>query len=152
MKTSLVALLCLSSTSLMASEIACDYKSKVDTEFMGTISSSKNYNQKSFAYIDDTRICIVKMDIKIHNTWYPTEAEYIFGPDMTKTESGDLKQSPIVGGKLPEVSCKGSWTESAWKSVYSSVTKGCFPAGDNKKITLANGTTKWFYKEVCKTK
>jgi hypothetical protein len=187
MKTSLVALLCLSSTSLMASEIACDYKSKIDTEFMGTISSSKNYNQKSYPYVKDTRICIVKMDVKIHNTWYPTEAEYVFGPDMTevdackraeirakesilrkivpeklnrilnqncvtKTESGDLKQSPIVGGKLPEVSGKGSWTESAWKSVYSSVTKGCFPSGGNKKITLANGTTKWFYKEVCRTK
>lgn len=79
MKTSLVALLCLSSTSLMASEIACDYKSKVDTEFMGTISSSKNYNQKSYPHVDDTRICIVKMDVKIHNAWYPTEAEYVFG-------------------------------------------------------------------------
>ena len=85
MKTSLVALLCLSSTSLMASEIACDYKSKVDTEFMGTISSSKNYNQKSYPYVDDTRICIVEMDVRINKDWYPTSGTYVFGPDMTET-------------------------------------------------------------------
>ena len=66
MKTSLVALLCLSSTSLMASEIACDYKSKIDTEFMGTISSSKNYNQKSYPYVKDTRICILTSILTIH--------------------------------------------------------------------------------------
>ena len=186
MKTSLVALLCLSSTSLMASEIACDYKSKVDTEFMGTISSSKNYNQKSYPHVDDTRICIVKMDVKIHNAWYPTKAEYVFGPDMTevdackraeirakesilrqvvpeklnriinqncvtKTESGDLKQSPTVGEKLPKVSGKGSWIESAWKSVYLPVSHGCLPAR-NKQITLANGKKMSVYKEVCRAK
>ena len=139
MKKFLVPLLCLSSGTVLASESNCDYKTNVNTDFQGTISSSKNYNQKSYPYVKDTRICIVKMDVNIYNAWYPTEAEYVFGPDMTeadackraeirakesilrkivpeklnrilnqncvtKTESGDLKQSPTVGGKLPKVS------------------------------------------------
>ena len=27
------------------------------------------------------------MDVKIHNAWYPTEAEYVFGPDMTEVDA-----------------------------------------------------------------
>lgn len=186
MKKFLVPLLCLSSGTVLASESNCNYKTNVNTDFQGTISSSKNYNQKSYPYVKDTRICIVKMDVNIYNAWYPTEAEYVFGPDMTeadackraeirakesilrqvvpeklnriinqncvtKTESGDLKQSPTVGGKLPKVSGKGSWIESAWKSVYLPVSHGCLPAR-NKQITLANGKKMSVYKEVCRAK
>ena len=63
MKKFLVPLLCLSSGAVLASESNCDYKTNVNTDFQGTISSSKNYNQKSYPYVDDTRICIVEMDV-----------------------------------------------------------------------------------------
>ena len=85
MKKFLVPLLCLSSGAVLASESNCDYKTNVNTDFQGTISSSKNYNQKSYPYVDDTRICIVEMDVRINKDWYPTSGTYVFGPDMTET-------------------------------------------------------------------
>ena len=83
MKKFLVPLLCLSSGTVLASESNCNYKTNVNTDFQGTISSSKNYNQKSHPYVDDTRICIVEMDVRINKAWYPTSGTYVFGPDMT---------------------------------------------------------------------
>ena len=85
MKKFLVPLLCLSSGTVLASESNCNYKTNVNTDFQGTISSSKNYNQKSYPYVDDTRICIVEMDVRINKDWYPTSGTYVFGPDMTET-------------------------------------------------------------------
>jgi len=182
-KKFLVPLLCISSGAVLASEISCDYKSNVDTEFMGTISSSKNYNQKAFSYVDDTRKCVVKMDVNIYNVWYSTTGQYIFGPDMTEVDAckrAEIKAKETVlrqivpeklnrklnqncvtritsgpvqtAPKNPEKNnSQGSWVESGWKSVYLPVTKGCHPV-DNREIRLANGTAKWVYREVCRTK
>ena len=87
MKKFLVPLLCLSSGAVLASESNCDYKTNVNTDFQGTISSSKNYSKSTYTHIEDTRKCIVKLDVKINNSWYPTSGTYVFGPDMTETSA-----------------------------------------------------------------
>jgi len=71
----------------LASESNCDYKTNVNTDFQGTISSSKNYSKSTYTHIEDTRKCIVKLDVKINKSWYPTSGTYIFGPDMTETSA-----------------------------------------------------------------
>ena len=87
MKKFLVPLMCLSSGAVLASESNCDYKTNVNTDFQGTISSSKNYSKSTYTHIEDTRKCIVKLDVKINNSWYPTSGTYVFGPDMTETSA-----------------------------------------------------------------
>ena len=87
MKKFLVPLLCLSSGVVLASESNCDYKTNVNTDFQGTISSSKNYSKSTYVHVDDTRKCIVKLDVKINKSWYPTSGTYVFGPDMTETSA-----------------------------------------------------------------
>ena len=87
MKKFLVPLLCLSSGTVLASESNCDYKTNVNTDFQGTISSSKNYNKTTYPHVEDTRKCIIKLDVKINEAWYPTSGTYIFGPDMTETSA-----------------------------------------------------------------
>ena len=87
MKKFLVPLLCLSSGAVLASESNCDYKTNVNTDFQGTISSSKNYNKTTYPHVEDTRKCIIKLDVKIKHSWYPTSGTYIFGPDMTETSA-----------------------------------------------------------------
>ena len=87
MKKFLIPLLCISSVSALASESKCDYNSDVNTEFLGTIVSSKNYSQKAYPHIEDTRKCIVKIDVNINEVWYPTSGQYIFGPDMTEVDA-----------------------------------------------------------------
>tara|TARA_Y100000994_G_C15481547_1_gene355519 strand:+ start:35 stop:604 length:570 start_codon:yes stop_codon:yes gene_type:complete len=83
-KKFLVPLLCLSSGTVLASESNCDYKTNVNTDFQGTISSSKNYNKTTYPHVEDTRKCIIKLDVKINEAWYPTSGTYVFGPDMTE--------------------------------------------------------------------
>ena len=84
MKKFLIPLLCLSSGTVLASESNCDYKTVVNTDFQGTITSSKNYNKTTYPHVEDTRKCIIKLDVKINEAWYPTSGTYIFGPDMTE--------------------------------------------------------------------
>ena len=84
MKKFLIPLLCLSSGTVLASESNCDYKTVVNTDFQGTITSSKNYNKTTYPHVEDTRKCIIKLDVKINKAWYPTSGTYIFGPDMTE--------------------------------------------------------------------
>ena len=85
MKKFLVPLLCLSSGTVLASESNCNYKTNVNTDFQGTISSSKNYNKTTYPHVEDTRKCIIKLDVRINKAWYPTSGTYVFGPDMTET-------------------------------------------------------------------
>ena len=87
MKKFLVPLFCLSSGVVLASESNCDYKTNVNTDFQGTITSSKNYNKSTYPHVEDTRKCIIKLDVKINKSWYPTSGTYIFGPDMTETSA-----------------------------------------------------------------
>ena len=87
MKKFLVPLFCLSSGAVLASESNCDYKTNVNTDFQGTITSSKNYNKSTYPHVEDTRKCIVKLDVKINKSWYPTSGTYVFGPDMTETSA-----------------------------------------------------------------
>jgi hypothetical protein len=84
-KKFLVPLLCISSGAVLASESNCNYKTNVNTDFQGTISSSKNYNKTTYPHVEDTRKCIIKLDVRINKAWYPTSGTYIFGPDMTET-------------------------------------------------------------------
>ena len=87
MKKFLVPLFCLSSGAVLASESNCDYKTNVNTDFQGTITSSKNYNKSTYPHVEDTRKCIIKLDVKINKSWYPTSGTYVFGPDMTETSA-----------------------------------------------------------------
>ena len=87
MKKFLVPLFCLSSGAVLASESNCDYKTNVNTDFQGTITSSKNYNKSTYPHVKDTRKCIIKLDVKINKSWYPTSGTYVFGPDMTETSA-----------------------------------------------------------------
>ena len=79
-------LLCILSSTAMADD-SCGYKFDVNTNFEGVIQSSKNYDKKTTDYVDDTRKCLVSMDLKISDKWYPAVGTYIFGPDMTQNEA-----------------------------------------------------------------
>ena len=58
-------------------------------------------DKKVFPYVDDTRKCIMSMDITIDGTTYPTEGSYIFGPDMTEN---DACEQAIIKAKKQVIS------------------------------------------------
>ena len=78
----------------VASANECKYSSDVDTSFEGVISKSQNYDKKTYPYIDDTRKCVISMDVKINDKWYPTSGTYVFGPDHAENDA--CKNAEVV--------------------------------------------------------
>ena len=81
----MIPALCLLSGVAAASE--CKYTTDVDTSFEGVISKSQNYDKKTYPYVDDTRKCVVNMDVKINGKWHPTSGTYVFGPDTSENDA-----------------------------------------------------------------
>ena len=46
-----------------------------------------NYDKKTYPHIEDTRKCVVNLDVEIENKWHPTSGSYIFGPDVSENEA-----------------------------------------------------------------
>jgi len=62
----------------------CDYIHKVDSQFTKQIDKTENIDRKVFPYVEDTRKCVMTMDIFIGGVSYPGEGEFVFGPDISE--------------------------------------------------------------------
>ena len=86
---------------------ACEYEKVVKTNWTQHIEKTSNISEKVFPYVDDTRKCIVSMDVTIDGTDYPTSGEYVFGPDMTQNaacgEATIKAKKKIITQVSPEV-------------------------------------------------
>lgn len=105
MKYIMVPALCLLSGVAVANE--CQYSTGVSASFNGVISKSKNYDKTTYAHVDDTRKCVVKLDVQIKDKWYPTSGSYIFGPNMAentacKNAETSAKEN-ILRSTVPEI-------------------------------------------------
>ena len=88
-------------------EAPCEYDKTVETNWTQQIEKTSNIDKKVFPYVDDTRKCVMTMDITIEGTTYPTEGKYVFGPDMTENdacEQATIKaKKKVIGEVSPEV-------------------------------------------------
>jgi len=88
-------------------EAPCEYDKTVETNWTQQIEKTSNIDKKVFPYVDDTRKCIMSMDVTIEGTTYPTEGDYVFGPDMTENdacEQATIKaKKKVIGEVSPEV-------------------------------------------------
>lgn len=46
-----------------------------------------NYERKVFPYVEDTRACVVSMNVNIKGIEYHTKGKFVFGPDQTETNA-----------------------------------------------------------------
>lgn len=46
-----------------------------------------NYQRKVFPYVEDTRACMVSMNVTIDGIEYHTKGKFVFGPDQTETNA-----------------------------------------------------------------
>ena len=88
-------------------EAPCEYDKTVETNWTQQIEKTSNIDKRVFPYVDDTRKCIMSMDVTIDGTTYPTEGNYVFGPDMTENdacEQATIKaKKKVIGEVSPEV-------------------------------------------------
>ena len=84
----IVTLFCtlLTSTAL-ATETPCDYKTKTKVVYEGSIESVRVIKKNVQKYVEDTRKCTMKIESRIKGKWYSSTGSYIFGPDMSEVDA-----------------------------------------------------------------
>ena len=85
---SLSAFLLLSTCSNLApAESPCDYDSSVNTQYTKTIEKTSDFKKRVFPYVDDTRKCVINMNVTIDGKTYPTMGDFVFGPDISENSA-----------------------------------------------------------------
>ena len=68
-------------------ETPCDYDSSVNTKYTKTIQKTTDYKKRVFPYVDDTRKCVINMNVTIDGISYPTMGDFVFGPDISENSA-----------------------------------------------------------------
>ena len=88
-------------------EAPCDYDQQVMSNWQHSIEAVQNIDKKVFPYIDDTRKCVMKMDVTINGVEHYTSGDYVFGPDATENyacEQATIKaKKDIIQRVSPEL-------------------------------------------------
>lgn len=107
-------------------EAPCEYDKTVETNWTQQIEKTSNIDKKVFPYVEDTRKCIMSMDVVIDGTTYPTEGAYVFGPDMTENdacEQATVKaKKKVIGEVSPEVLTAKTEMNCSTRSVVSTAS------------------------------
>ena len=82
-------------------DLPCDYDKTVETNWTQHIEKTSNIDKKVFPYVEDTRKCIMSMDVTIDGTTYPTEGTYVFGNDMTENDA--CEQATVKAKRISSV-------------------------------------------------
>lgn len=118
-----VGILGMASCNYAVAELPCDYVKDVQTNWTQQIEKTSNIDKKVFPYVEDTRKCIMTMDVTIDGQTYPAEGSYVFGPDMTENNACDnatvnakksviSKVSPEILSAKTELNCSAKSEET----------------------------------------
>ena len=122
----------------------CDYTKKVNTQWTQEIQKTENINRDVFPYVEDTRKCVMTMDVTVDGSIYPAEGTYVFGPDMTENtacENATINaKKSIISQVSPEVLSAN--TDMVCKSDDVVVTKNDAPVVQSAptEIVVAQNT------------
>ena len=120
---SLSAILLLSTCANPApAESPCDYDSSVNTQYTKTIEKTSDFKKRVFPYVEDTRKCVINMNVTIDGKTYPTMGDFVFGPDISENsacknaenrakETVIRKVSPEILSAKTDMSCKSTVVE-----------------------------------------
>ena len=64
-----------------------DYDSSVNTQYTKTIEKTSEYKKRVFHYVEDTRKCVINMNVTIDGKTYPTMGDFVFGPDISENSA-----------------------------------------------------------------
>lgn len=87
MKKSLIAFMLLSTCHPVLADTPCDYQHNVDSQFTKQIDKTDIVDRQVFPYVDDTRKCIMTLNVVIDGVSYPSKGEFVFGPDMSENKA-----------------------------------------------------------------
>ena len=127
----------LLSTTALATETPCDFKSKDTLVFEGSIESVRVVKKDVQKYVEDTRKCTMKMESRVDGKWYPSTGQYIFGPDMSEVDACERAENrakiKVMRTVIPEtlkseknLKCDLTSPKKSCKVVYINAVVGEF--------------------------
>ena len=122
----IVTLFCtlLTSTAL-ATETPCDYTTKTKVVYEGSIESVRVVNKDVQKYVEDTRKCTMNIEARIKGVWYPSKANYIFGPDMSEIDACSLAENRAKTKVMRTIIPETLKSENNLKCDLTSPKKSC---------------------------
>lgn len=89
--------LLFASSFATADSIRCQYSDKTSVKTMGKIDEIRNFSytihdnsDKNTPNFGENRVCAVKMDVKIDETWHEVGNWYMFGPDISQNDACEI--------------------------------------------------------------
>lgn len=76
----------------LATNTPCDFKSKDELKFEGTVDSVRINSKNVVNYVEDTRKCVISVSAKIKKKWYTDHSSYVFGPDVSQRHACELAE------------------------------------------------------------
>ena len=126
-------------------DLPCDYDKTVETNWTQHIEKTSNIDKKVFPYVEDTRKCVMSMDVTIDGITYDTEGSYVFGPDMTENdacEQATVKaKKNIISEVSPEVLTAKTEMNCTTKDVIVAEPGWEVPPNPENDMTVIDGTT-----------
>ena len=122
----IVTLFCtlLTSTAL-ATETPCDYTTKTKVVYEGSIESVRVVKKDVQKYVEDTRKCTMNIEARIKGVWYPSTANYIFGPDMSEIDACSLAENRAKTKVMRTIIPETLKSENNLKCDLTSPKKSC---------------------------
>ena len=124
----IVTLVCtLLTTTAFATETPCDYKSKDEVVYEGSIESVRLVKKtiQSNPQIKDVRKCVMSIEARVKGKWYPSKGEYMFGPDMSQEDACGLAENRAKVKVMREVIPETLKSEKNLKCDLTNVRKSC---------------------------
>jgi len=134
----IVTLVCtLLTTTVLATETPCDYKTKTKVVYEGSIESVRAVKKDVQKYVEDTRKCTMNIEARIKGKWYASTGNYIFGPDMSEIDACSLAEerakTEVMRTIIPEtlkseknLKCDLTSPKKSCKVVYINAVVGEF--------------------------
>jgi hypothetical protein len=122
----IVTLFCtlLTSTAL-ATETPCDYTTNTKVVYKGSIESVRIVKKDVQKYVEDTRKCTMNIEASIKGKWYPSTANYIFGPDMSEVDACSLAENRAKTKVMRTIIPETLKSENNLKCDLTSPKKSC---------------------------
>jgi hypothetical protein len=91
----LITLVSVLLTTTAVAEAPCDYNSKDKVVYEGSIESVRVLKKNVKTHVEDTRKCTMNIEARIKGKWYPSDANYVFGPDMSEVDACNIAEQKL---------------------------------------------------------
>jgi hypothetical protein len=93
--------------------------------YEGSIESVRVVNKDVQKYVEDTRKCTMNIESRIKGKWYPSKANYIFGPDMSELDACSLAENRAKTKVMRTIIPETLKSENNLKCDLTSPKKSC---------------------------